>query len=100
MHYYISPNSGWENFSQHEELIEYLNSILIPWVNEGNWHYLNFTPNSAIFEDPNGNTISIVFSDNRLIREIRVMLESGISSSMQKALDNIQKKYLLVKKEG
>lgn len=104
MQYYISPNPNWENFLRHEELIKYLFAIILPWVNEGNWKYLNFTANSSIFEDPNGNTISLVFlyqsSDNQLISEIQVRLGSTISDSLQQVLTTIQQDFQLERVSG
>lgn len=57
--YQLTPNTTWEQFSKNTEVVESIYSLFMPLVNDGSWNYMNFTSESAIFEDEGGNWVSL-----------------------------------------
>lgn len=44
----IAPAGGWSDYGQTAELLDYLFGEIL----KRGWHYMNFTPCTAIFETP------------------------------------------------
>ncbi len=78
MTYYIQPKLGWETFTQHAPLIDYIYAQFTPLVKQGNWHYLNLSAGLVIFEDPQGNALFLVYdgedSQDYLVSELKLFL--------------------------
>jgi hypothetical protein len=77
--YQLTPKDGWEEFPKNVEVVESIYSLFIPLVNDGNWHYLNFTSDSGIFEDPAGNSVSLEFAKQSERTEIEKLESLNIS---------------------
>lgn len=57
--YQLTPKSNWVKFSKNIEVVESIYSLFMPLVNDGSWNYMNFTSESAIFEDEAGNWVAL-----------------------------------------
>jgi len=61
--YKLAPSNAWKDFPKNKEIGNIIYRSFMPYVNEGVWNYMNFTTNTAMFEDDLGNTLSLEFND-------------------------------------
>lgn len=59
----LAPENGWINFTEHNKLNTYMYDCYNDRLHKVGWKYMNFTIDTAIFEDPNGNYVLLTYSD-------------------------------------
>jgi len=99
--YQLAPESGWQSFSENNHLGEHIYSVFIPLVNDGSWHYMNFTVGTGIFEDEMGNTVYFEFvDDSEDIKTLSVSIKkSGLTTIgfLERTMLDIESKYALIR---
>ncbi|MET1255743.1 hypothetical protein [Aliikangiella maris] len=61
----MTPDEGWQNFSQSDELVELVASSLVLEENQGIWQYYNFSACSSVWcsdETCGTNQLQIIFT--------------------------------------
>ena len=84
MSFELTPKSGWANYEKHRELVDFLFSEYNSSLHTIGWKYMNFTSDSSLFEDPNGNTICLIFSnpDSLIISSIQISSSQRIEKEV------------------
>lgn len=96
----IRPNDGWKKFNLNKEVADFLYSLYDNILNPDGWNYQNFTSDTAIFEDPEGNTIYLEFSElnkegHRLIEKMIFTYSTGLDIRIIQVLDDLSEKFKL-----
>ena len=90
----LIPPQGWDCFSHHIGLSDFIYDQLIPLVNQGKYSFLNLFAGFGVFKDEFGNSLFILFDDSRKkerIIELRVSQVTDISTEQSQLLLTIEK---------
>jgi len=102
-HFRLVPPGGWECFTHHIELSDFLYDQIIPVVNKGEYSFLNLFAGFGVFKDDVGNSVFILFDDSKKkerIIELRVsqLIEFEDSKGLLlETMEQIVKDYSLEK---
>lgn len=102
MQFELTPDNGWEVFCKHKELIDLIFQSFIPLVNQKNWHYMNLVRNSSMFEDTNGNLLTLLYTDDNTGKIAKIHFSkpkpgTTISKEMSQMLTLLSENYGLRK---
>lgn len=93
-HFRLVPSEGWECFTHHIELSDFLYDQIIPVVNQGKYSFLNLFAGFGVFKDDVGNSVFILFDDSKKkerIIELRVSQLTEQESESGFLLDTVEK---------
>lgn len=98
----LRPDNGWEVFSRHKELTDLIFETFIPLVNRKDWHYMNFVRNTSMFEDINGNILTLLYMDDNAGNIVKIHFskpktETTVSKEMSHMLTLLSEDYGLRK---
>ena len=90
--YRLIPPQGWDCFSHHISLSDFIYDQLIPLVNQGQYSFLNLFAGFGVFKDEFGNSLFILFDDSRKkerIIELRVSQVPDVGLEKSQLLQTI-----------
>jgi len=91
----LAPKDGWTNFTEHERLSTYLYDTYNDRLHKTGWKYMNFTTDTAFFEDNDGNMICLIYADpdKPILSELIIGIERKINQEQFNVKD-VQKELV------
>ncbi|WP_196139061.1 hypothetical protein [Aliikangiella sp. G2MR2-5] len=80
----LIPQDGWSLFSYHIRLTDQIFDALAPFVNSGEFRYLDLFAGCGVFEDDQDNSLFLLFDDSKKrekIIEVRLSQSADPESS-------------------